>query len=138
MNKVIALLASIIFGFGLALSGMINPAKVIGFLDIFGHWDPTLAVVMGGAILVTLPAFQLAKRRSHPLLAETFQLPTREDIDKPLVVGAALFGIGWGVAGLCPGPAIAGLGSLQWPLVGFVVAMVAGQWLSDKFGHHIR
>lgn len=134
MNKLIALLAAIVFGFGLGVSGMTNPAKVLAFLDFFGHWDPTLAFVMGGAVLVAFPAFQLARRSERPLLASKFQLPTATAIDCPLVTGAALFGIGWGIAGFCPGPAIAALGSLQWPIFAFLAAMITGQWLADQVG----
>lgn len=132
MNKLVALLAGTLFGLGLGVSGMLDPAKILNFLDVAGHWDPTLIFVMGGAVIVALPAFWLAKRSSRPLLAPVFQLPARTDIDRPLVIGAAIFGIGWGIGGLCPGPAIAGLASAQWPVAGFVVAMVAGQWVADQ------
>lgn len=133
MNKLIALLAGTLFGLGLGVAGMLDPAKVLNFLDLAGHWDPTLAFVMGGAIIISLPAFLLAKRSSRgPLFARVFQLPTRQDIDRDLLVGAAIFGIGWGIGGFCPGPAIAALASLQWSVLGFVVAMIAGQWLADK------
>lgn len=132
MNLLISLLIGALFGLGLAVAGMIDPAKVLNFLDLAGHWDPTLAFVMGGAVMVTLPAYQLAKRRSAPLLAPKFSLPTKTALDKRLLIGAACFGIGWGIAGLCPGPAIAALSSGQWPVLGFVLAMVAGQWLADR------
>ncbi|WP_026244490.1 YeeE/YedE family protein [Dasania marina] len=129
----IALLAGSLFGLGLGVSGMISPAKVLNFLDLAGHWDPSLAFVMGGAVLVAFPAFQLAKRGNRqPLLSDGFQLPSRKDIDGRLLGGAAIFGIGWGLGGLCPGPAIAALSSLQWPIVGFILAMIAGQWLADR------
>lgn len=131
MNKLVALLAGVIFGLGLSVSGMLDPAKILNFLDLAGHWDPTLACVMGGAILVALPAFQWARRRTRPLLAPRFELPSNTAIDRRLLAGAAIFGIGWGLAGLCPGPAIAALSSAQWPVVGFVLAMIAGQWLAD-------
>lgn len=133
MNKFIALIAGILFGLGLSVSGMLDPAKVLNFLDLAGHWDPTLAFVMGGAILVTFPAFQLARRRAaKPLLAPAFNLPKQTLIDRRLLTGSAIFGIGWGVGGFCPGPAIAALSSAQWPVLAFVVAMVAGQWLADR------
>ncbi len=132
MIQLMALLIGVLFGLGLAVSGMISPAKVIGFLDISGQWDPTLAFVMGGAVLVAMPAFWAAKKARKPLLAAEFRLPTRKDIDGKLLLGAAVFGIGWGLAGFCPGPAIAALSSLQWPVLGFVVAMLAGQWLADQ------
>lgn len=126
------LLTSTLFGLGLAISGMIDPAKVLNFLDLDGHWDPTLMFVMGGAILVTLPAYQLARRRTAPLLAPLFRLSEDTKIDKRLLIGAAIFGIGWGIGGFCPGPAIAALSSAQWPVLGFVLAMIAGQWLADR------
>lgn len=133
LQSFIALVAGVIFGLGLGISGMIDPAKVIGFLDITGRWDPSLALVMGGAVLVSFPAFQWAIHgHQRPLLADGFHLPSWTEIDKPLVIGAAVFGIGWGLSGFCPGPAIAALGSLQWPVFGFVLAMMAGQWVADR------
>ena len=111
---------------------MINPARVVGFLDITGAWDLTLVLVMGGALAVTAIAFPLVTRKSHPLLTEKFSLPARKDIDMDLVTGAVLFGIGWGIAGLCPGPAIAGLASLSPSVLLFVAAMVVGQLISPK------
>lgn len=134
-HAVVALLVGSLFGLGLGVSGMIDPAKVLNFLDLAGSWDPTLAFVMGGAVLVSFPAFQLAKGGSRrPLFSESFHLPSRQDIDGRLMIGAALFGIGWGLGGFCPGPAIAALSSLQWPVLGFILAMVAGQWLADRCG----
>jgi len=109
MREIASLICGVLFGLGLAISGMINPAKVIGFLDITGAWDPSLAFVMGGAVLVTATAFRFILKRPNPVLADTFQLPTRRDFDKHLIAGAAIFGAGWGLAGLCPGPAIASL-----------------------------
>lgn len=128
----IALLAGLLFGAGLALGGMTNPAKVVGFLDVGGRWDPSLAFVMGSALLVTFPVFAWVRRASRPLLAERFQLPTKRDLDPQLLIGAALFGIGWGIAGLCPGPAIANLAAGSPEVLLFVVAMVAGMWLRDR------
>ena len=126
-NTIIASFAAgAIFGLGLVISGMANPAKVLGFLDLAGNWDPTLAFVMGGAILVAFPAFQLAKRREKPLLAERWSLPNRSDIDPRLLAGAALFGIGWGIAGFCPGPALAAIGIVPVEALIFVAAMIAG------------
>ncbi len=126
MKSITALIAGILFGVGLAVSQMINPLKVLGFLDVLGHWDPSLALVMVGAIAVTLPGFALLRRREKPLVADRFQWPTRTDIDGRLVLGAAVFGIGWGLGGFCPGPGIAAI-SLGWhePLV-FTLSMVAG------------
>ena len=125
----------IIFGLGLAISEMINPARVIGFLDVAGRWDPTLMFVMGGALAVTLPAFAFILRRARPLLDGAFFLPTKRDIDRPLIIGAALFGIGWGLGGFCPGPALAGLASGAPGVMLFVVAMVAGQWFAARFAN---
>jgi len=132
-NLFFALCAGILFGLGLAVSQMVNPAKVIGFLDVAGNWDPTLAAVMAGALAVAMPAFRWVLKRPHPLFGASFSLPRRTDLDARLVIGAALFGIGWGVAGFCPGPAIAALTTLAWPVVMFVVAMLAGAIASDWF-----
>lgn len=121
-----ALVAGFIFGLGLVISGMSNPAKVIGFLNVAGPWDPTLLLVMGGALAVTIPAFRLLKKRSRPLFAERFELPTRKDLDTRLVSGSALFGLGWGIAGFCPGPAITALATARLDVVLFVAAMIAG------------
>jgi hypothetical protein len=118
-----------IFGFGLAISEMINPARVIGFLDVTGQWDPTLLAVMGGALLITASLFPLILRRNRALLGERLVLPTKTKMDTPLILGAVIFGIGWGLAGLCPGPALAGLASASPSLLGFVIAMIGGQWL---------
>lgn len=115
-----------LFGAGLALSGMMNPAKVLGFLDIFGVWDPTLGFVMGGALLVTVPGFWLVRKRKGPLFGASFQIPTRQDLDARLIGGAALFGLGWGIAGFCPGPAVAALSSALPGVFLFVAAMLAG------------
>ena len=126
MKNLISLLAGLLFGAGLAISGMMNPAKVIGFLDITGHWDPSLAFVMGGALLVNIPAYWLSRRRAAPVLAPQFQLPTRRELDPSLALGAALFGAGWGLAGLCPGPALASLSSGSAWAFGFCAAMLLG------------
>ncbi len=115
-----------LFGAGLAVSGMMNPAKVLGFLDIAGDWDPTLAFVMGGALIVALPATLLARRRSRPVLAERFDLPAKKAIDLPLIAGSALFGLGWGLVGFCPGPALSALSTGLWQVALFVAAMLAG------------
>jgi uncharacterized membrane protein YedE/YeeE len=131
-HSIAALVCGIVFGLGLAISEMINPARVIGFLDITGDWDFTLALVMGGALIVTVIGFPLITKRSHPIFAEKFHLPTRSDIDSSLLGGAALFGIGWGIAGLCPGPAIAGLASLNPSIFLFVGAMIVGQLIGGK------
>lgn len=133
MNKLLALAAGALFGLGLGISGMLDPAKVLGFLDLSSHWDPTLAFVMGGAVMIAFPAFRWAKHAARPVLAARFDLPTRRRIDPRLVLGAAVFGIGWGLSGFCPGPAIAALATLKWPVLGFVLAMAAGQWLATRF-----
>lgn len=132
MKPLVALASGTLFGMGLMLSGMTDPAKVIGFLDLAGRWDPSLAFVMGGALCVTFPTFQLLKSRTAPLLGERFYLPTRKDLDAPLIAGAVLFGVGWGIAGLCPGPAIANLAFGSPEVLGFVVSMIAGMWLRDR------
>ncbi|MEW8420062.1 MAG: DUF6691 family protein [Candidatus Thiodiazotropha endolucinida] len=123
---IIALLCGVLFGLGLAISEMINPQRVIGFLDVTGDWDATLLFVMGGALMVGLPCFQIALKR-QPICSESFDLPSKTAIDRPLLVGAILFGIGWGLAGLCPGPAIAGMATLSFEIIGFVLAMIVGQ-----------
>lgn len=124
-----ALVAGVIFGVGLALSQMVNPNKVINFLDVTGQWDPSLMFVLGGAVLTTTLAYRFIFSRGKPLLADDFQLPTLLQIDRPLIIGAALFGIGWGVIGYCPGPAVASLGfGFQEPLL-VVVSMLVGMLL---------
>jgi uncharacterized membrane protein YedE/YeeE len=120
------LFAGALFGLGLAVSGMVDPAKVIGFLDVAGDWDPTLAFVMGGALLVTIPAFRLIFKRPSPVLADEFELPTKKDLDARLLGGSALFGVGWGLSGFCPGPAVTALATGLTPVFAFVVAMLAG------------
>ena len=122
----VAALAGTLFGLGLAVSGMTDPAKVIGFLDLFGDWDPTLAFVMGGALLVAFPAFRWAGRRRRPVLAGSFDLPTERSPDPRLLGGATLFGVGWGLSGLCPGPAVASLVTGVPGIFAFVAAMLAG------------
>ena len=134
LKMLVNLFAGTLFGLGLAISGMVNPQKVIGFLDLAGDWDPTLAFVMGGALLVATPAFRLILKRPRPVLAEKFELPTNKDVDTRLLAGSALFGIGWGLAGFCPGPAVTALASGLVPVFAFVAAMVAGmavyKWIS--------
>jgi uncharacterized membrane protein YedE/YeeE len=129
MRILVALFSGALFGLGLAVSGMMNPAKVIGFLDFAGGWDPTLAFVMGGALLVTIPAFRLILSRQRPILADGFALPTRSTLDGRLLAGAALFGVGWGLSGFCPGPAVAALVTGLTPVFAFVAAMLAGMIL---------
>lgn len=124
-QRVVALAAGSLFAFGLALAGMTRPAKVLGFLDFFRAWDPSLAFVMGGAIAVHAVAVALITRRTSPVLAAGFVLPTRRDLDIRLLVGAALFGVGWGLGGYCPGPGIAALVTGSGSVAAFVVAMLA-------------
>ena len=115
-----------LFGAGLALGGMTNPARVRGFLDLFGDWDPTLAFVMGGAVIVMAIAWRIQPRLMHPIFAEKFALPDRKDLTPQLIGGAALFGVGWGIAGLCPGPGLASLVIEPVSAAIFVAAMLAG------------
>ncbi|MEP3279742.1 MAG: YeeE/YedE family protein [Stappiaceae bacterium] len=126
MNVVSALIAGLIFGVGITLSGMGNPAKVVNFFDIAGHWDPSLAFVMGGAVVVTFIGYRLVWRQTQPLFSAQFFVPQRSDIDRNLVAGSAIFGIGWGMAGFCPGGAIPALGFGYWEPVLFVASMIAG------------
>ena len=121
-----SLLSGILFGAGLALGGMTDPARVRGFLDLFGAWDPTLAFVMGGAVIVMAVAWRVVARMPQPWLAEAFHLPTRADLTPRLIGGAALFGVGWGIAGLCPGPGIAALVVEPMSAAVFVAAMLVG------------
>jgi uncharacterized membrane protein YedE/YeeE len=127
-----ALLSGTIFGFGLVLSQMINPARVIGFLDVTGRWDFTLLLVMAGALLITMPAFPRILSQTKPILTDRFSVPIKTKLDGPLIIGAILFGIGWGLGGFCPGPAIAALASGSPQVVLFVAAMIAGQWLASR------
>jgi hypothetical protein len=120
------MLAGLVFGIGLIISGMANPAKVLGFLDISGSWDPSLAFVMAGAIAVGALAFALARRRGASLLGAPIKLPASREIDRRLVTGSALFGAGWGIAGFCPGPALVSLGTGSHKAMLFVAAMLAG------------
>ena len=130
MKQIVSgLIAGLLFGIGLAVSEMMNPAKVVGFLDVFGTWDPTLAFVMGGALLITTPGFWLVRKRQGSIFGKGFQIPTRKDIDARLLLGAALFGAGWGVAGFCPGPAMAALSAALPSVFLFVGSMLAGMLL---------
>jgi uncharacterized protein len=131
MVYISSLLAGLIFGIGLILSGMTNPAKIIGFLDFTGKWDPTLMFVMLGAILVSFFAFRIAAKKSSTVLGQPISIPTKKDLDARLIAGSAIFGIGWGLAGYCPGPALASIatGGLQ-PIL-FVIAMLIGMALYE-------
>ena len=134
MRTLVAFVAGLVFGLGLLLSGMADPAKVLGFLDLAGAWDPSLMFVMGGAIGVGAVAFAAARRRTRSLLGEAMQWPTKTGIDRRLVAGALLFGAGWGLAGFCPGPAIVALGLGEAKAVVFVAAMLAGMGLFELVG----
>ncbi len=131
MTTFTSLLAGLVFGLGLIVSGMANPAKVLGFLDLAGAWDPSLAFVMGGAIAVAALAFAVASQRTLSMLGAAMKLPTSRDIDRRLVIGSLLFGIGWGVAGFCPGPGLVALGMGEAKALVFVVAMLAGMGLFE-------
>ena len=131
MLALASFVCGLMFGFGLLISGMTQPSKVLGFLDIFGRWDPTLAFVMAAALMVSGVGFALVRQRRRPVLAAQHLWPTRTDIDRPLVVGSVLFGIGWGLVGLCPGPALVNLASLMPSVMVFVLAMASGMITKD-------
>lgn len=126
MKQIYALLAGLVFGVGIAVSGMMDPAKVLNFFDVAGTWDPSLAFVMGGALLVTFIGYRFVWRRAAPLFEEQFQVPTSTVIDGKLIGGSALFGIGWGIAGFCPGAAIPALGTGRWEVALFLVSVAVG------------
>ena len=136
LRTLAALACGLVFGLGLAISGMMNPAKVIGFLDVAGDWDPTLACVMGGALLVSLPAYRVILKQRRPLLSGGFSLPAEEKLDASLIWGSSLFGVGWGLVGFCPGPAVAAIVTGLPAVLGFIAAMIAGMalhsWLSGE------
>lgn len=125
-------LAGMLFGLGLAISGMTDPARVLGFLDIAGAWDPTLIFVLGAAVGTTFVGYRLVFARGTPLFSTQFQLPTKQELDAKLLGGAALFGVGWGLSGYCPGPAIASMGGLTLPLLALLAAMVVGWWIAQR------
>lgn len=132
--SIAALLAGVLFGIGLAVSGMLIPDKVLNFLDIAGHWDPSLALVMGGALAITIPGYYLVTQQPKPVFANTFSLPTSRDIDVKLLSGAALFGLGWGLSGLCPAPALVNIATGYVDVLAFVGAMLVGM-LAHKVLH---
>ncbi len=139
--RITEFIVGLLFGLGLMLSGMTDPGKVIGFLDLFGAWDPSLALVMGGAILVGFFAFTVAKKRTTTFVGGVLRFPTNMDIDKKLVVGSVLFGAGWGLAGFCPGPAMVSMADGQPKALVFVLAMLVGMLgfeLMDRFVHAPR
>ena len=139
-QNLIALLSGLLFGFGLSVSQMIDRDRVLGFLDITGNWDPTLLFVLGGAVGVTIIAFRFVLRLPQPILGKKFYLPTNKDIDLPLILGAAIFGIGWGIAGYCPGPAITALVLGIWNPLLFMIAFIIGsliyQWYREFSLNH--
>lgn len=136
LKNIIGLGAGLLFGFGLLISGMTDPAKVQGFLDLFGAWDISLALVMGGGLLVAIVGVQLAKRQQTSWIGTPIDMPTSTTINSKLLIGAVMFGIGWGLVGICPGPGIVLLGTGQWQAYVFIPAMVIGmliyQWLEPK------
>lgn len=138
MNRLTAFLAGLLFGIGLLLASMADPAKVLAFLDLAGNWDPSLALVMGGGIVAALLPFTLAKRRTQSLTGCPMQLPSKREPDRALVIGSLLFGIGWGIAGICPGPAVVVFGSGNLAILPFFVAMLAGmglfRWYESRRG----
>ena len=132
MNKLVALFCGTIFGIGLVISQMINPAKVLGFLNVFGEWDPSLAFVMIGALIIFSPLFHLFKNKEKPIFSTSFSISENKEIDKRLIFGSILFGAGWGVAGLCPGPAISSIALLNISSVTFVFSMFIGFFIASK------
>lgn len=133
MKGVVALICGMIFSLGLGFSGMTNPEVVKGFLDVFGNWNWALMGVMIGAIGIHAVTYRLITKRKSPLLADKFDLPTKKNLDRKLILGAALFGLGWGWAGICPGPGIVSLASGEWAIVYFVISMLAGMKLARLF-----
>lgn len=131
MLALVSFVCGLIFGFGLLISGMTQPSKILGFLDIFGRWDPTLAFVMAAALAISGIGFAMVRQRRRPVLAAQHLWPTRTDVDRPLVVGSVLFGIGWGLVGLCPGPALVNLAGLMPSVMVFVFAMASGMIIKD-------
>lgn len=128
MSFLVNLVLGLLFGAGLVVSGMADPAKILNFLDLFGTWDPSLIFVMGGAVVVAFVGFRLVLRRDAPIAGKTFHLPTRKDIDARVIVGPAIFGIGWGLGGFCPGPALTAIGLGTTGALAFVPSMIAGMW----------
>jgi uncharacterized membrane protein YedE/YeeE len=133
MPNIFSLISGLLFGLGLAISNMINPAKIVGFLDITGNWDPSLAFVMGGAVFMTAITFRLILKRPTPIFTNTFELSSKVDLDIKLILGAAIFGIGWAVSGLCPGPAISSIIFLDENLLIFVCTLFLGSLIGKKW-----
>ena len=133
MTKVISLVSGIIFGIGLVISEMINPEKVLGFLNLFGNWDPSLAFVMIGALVVSSPLLHLIKNKEKPICEVSFNIPNNKEINKKLILGSVIFGAGWGLGGLCPGPAISSIALINYYSITFVVSMFVGFYLVRLF-----
>ena len=132
MNKIVSLFCGIVFGIGLVISEMINPEKVLGFLNLFDQWDPSLAFVMVGALIVSTPLYHLFKNKDKPLFNSNFSISTNKEIDKKLIVGSVVFGAGWGLVGLCPGPAISSIALLNISSAIFVISMFVGFYIASK------
>ena len=132
VKTAVGYIAGLLFGLGLAISGMTDPARALGFLDIAGAWDPTLMFVLGAAVGTTFVGYRLVFARGTPLFSAKFQLPTKQELDAKLLGGAALFGVGWGLSGYCPGPAIASIGGLTLPLLALLAAMVLGWFIAQR------
>ena len=130
MRSLVTVFTGLIFGIGLIMSGMTNPAKVQNFLDLFGSWDPSLALVMGGAILITMPGFWLVKKRQTPLFEDSFLIPQKTNLDFYLITGSAIFGIGWGLGGFCPGPVVVSISTGSVGTLLFVITMLIGMVLA--------
>ena len=130
MKNILALISGSIFGLGLTISSMTNPDKVLGFLDLFNNWDPSLAFVMGGAIIITAPMLFILTKNKNLILSKEIHLPTNKEIDKKLIIGSLIFGVGWGLVGLCPGPAISSLALIEVPSIIFVIFMFIGFYCS--------
>lgn len=137
MSFLVNLALGLLFGVGLVVSGMADPAKVLNFLDLFGTWDPSLAFVMGGAVIVAFVGYRLVLARGEPIVGGSFHLPTRNDIDARVIAGPAIFGIGWGLGGFCPGPALTALGLGASGTLAFVPAMIIGMWTARLIGEAV-
>ncbi|MFT6674195.1 MAG: putative membrane protein YedE/YeeE [Sulfitobacter sp.] len=135
MQMIFGLFSGLVFGIGLVVSGMANPAKVLNFLDVAGTWDPSLAFVMGGASVTTFIGYRLILKRPAPVLSDGFQMPTSVQIDRPLLIGSALFGLGWGIGGFCPGPAWAALPLMAPGTLIFIPMMLLGLWVGSHLRH---
>lgn len=135
MNILFSFISGFIFSLGLVIAGMTNPDKIIGFLNIFGEWDYALAFVMGGAVIFNVLSFKFIKRQNSPLFGTKFEWPTNNDIDKKLIIGSSLFGIGWGIAGICPGPGVANLITLNPKAIVFVISLLLGMYIFKKTEH---